>query len=150
MSDTILRIIPRQPDFSPDGCAQGAALSRLRDAFDDADDIAMHLSESIQFVDAGENFEGVYCPACDTELDHTWWTQALEAAAANGFTNLRVRVPCCNDRTTLNDLRYDNPQGFARFVLEVTNPNVDEVSEALIEELQDVLGCDLKTVWARY
>ena len=50
------------------------------------------------------------------------WTEAIHAAAAAGFADLDVRVPCCRSKTSLNDLDYRGPAVFARFVLEATEP----------------------------
>ena len=117
---------------------------------DQADDVSARYTEEVAFVDAGENFEAVFCPLCNKELDQDWWGEAMEHASLTEFTDLTVRAPCCQGSTNLNDLRYEMPQGFSRFVLEVLNPNVAAVPDAVVAELQKLLGCEIQVVWAQY
>jgi hypothetical protein len=46
----------------------------------------------------------------------------MDASYRSAFEDLAVRTPCCHTDTTLNELDYDWPAGFARFVLEARNP----------------------------
>src|SRR5688500_17318071 len=131
MSDVFLRIVPTDPTFVPSVEARASASARLREALTDVD-VAAHVSDEVAFVEAGANFESVACPLCDAELDQDWWGEAVGLAAARGFEALMVKVPCCGAQTSLNELRYDMPQGFARCVIEATNPNVDELPENLV------------------
>lgn len=150
MSDSILRIIPQNPEYLPSGDAQKSALMILRDSFREADEFSAHNHEEVVFVDAGENFDAIFCPSCKKAIDHDWWLDAMDDAASSHFTNLAVSPPCCDGSTTLNDLLYDMPQGFARFTFEVRNPNVASVPDALLEQLRVLLGCELRIIWARY
>jgi hypothetical protein len=43
----------------------------------------------------------------------------MDAAERDHFTDLTIVTPCCGTHTTLNDLVYDWPQGFARWRVEV-------------------------------
>lgn len=149
MSDALLRIIPADPTFVPSEAARSSASARLREALADAE-VDAHVTDEVAFVDAGANFESVACPLCDGELDQDWWGEAVGLAAENSFELLTVKVPCCAGQTSLNELRYDMPQGFARCVIEATNPNVDELPENLVDELAAILGCKLRVIWAHY
>lgn len=79
-----------------------------------------------------------------------WWPDAMDRAHGRHFADLAVTVPCCGAATSLNDLRYDWPAGFARFVLEATNPGVPELPDAALAELERRLGAPLRVVRAHY
>jgi hypothetical protein len=52
--------------------------------------------------------------------------------------------------TTLNDLKYEWPAGFARFIIDARNPNVDDIDGRDMESLESILGIQLKTIRAHY
>ncbi len=114
-----------------------------------ADEVRTREFTTVHFVDPGANFEGVFCPHCGSEVTE-WWSAAMKRAAATEFSDLSATVPCCGTSSTLNELRYEWPAGFARFVLEVRGPGVPEPPAALLDALQRTLGCQLRTIWARY
>ena len=55
-----------------------------------------------------------------------------------------------NTATALDRLDYEWPAGFARFVLEASNPNVSELPGQQMRALGRMLGCRLRQIWARY
>lgn len=150
MSDTFLRIIPVDPAFVPTADARNAARASLRAALPEAEHVDHRVSDEVTFVDAGESFESVSCPLCKSQIDQDWWGEAVGRAAETDFEELEVTLPCCGGQSTLNDLRYDMPQGFARFVLEVTSPNDARLPDHLVQDLAKLLGCEVRTIWARY
>ena len=149
MSDTYLRLIPTDPKFAPTPDERTAAETILR-KFVPGADVTSRISHDVEFVDAGENSETIRCPFCETELGQNWWASAMNAAYETRFTDLGVETPCCRRQTTLNDLRYEMPAGFARFVLEAANPNLSEAPAKLTSELELLLGVNFSTVWTRY
>jgi hypothetical protein len=50
----------------------------------------------------------------------------------------------------LNNLRYDWPMGFARYVLEASDPEVDGLNAEHLQASEDALGWKLRIIWARY
>jgi len=81
------------------------------------EDIRASVTEDVAFVDPGSNLERILCPKCGNVLSEDWWGQAMDRAyAETQFQNLDVTVPCCERRCSLNDLCYDGPAGFARFL----------------------------------
>jgi hypothetical protein len=150
MSDSILRIIPSDPAFVPDVDAQQCAAALVREAFPEADDVGLRTADDVAFVDAGANFDSVFCPKCANELAQDWWADAMDQAAAGRFVDLAVKLPCCGKTTTLNDLRYEMPQGFARFVVDVMNPTATSVPAGLEARLRETLSCELRFIWAHY
>jgi hypothetical protein len=147
VSDNVLRIIPRNPAAVPSATARSHAQALLQRALPLADDVASRLTERVRFVDCGSNFESAHCPSCGADVGE-WWTLAMEAAHDQDFRDLRATVPCCGVTTSLNDLVYSWPMGFARFTLEVLNPGVGSLPERLIERLETTLGCPIRVIWA--
>ena len=74
----------------------------------------------------------------------------MSRAFESAFVSLTVSVPCCGSTISLNDLHYERPAGFARFVLEARNPNVADLPEEEIAGLSSILGASLRLIWARY
>lgn len=149
MSDDVLKLIPSLPTYVPDNETINTAVARVREYFPNAERIEVEISESPQFIDPGSNFERIICPICNTVLEDDWWQEAMDKADENGFQNLVVELPCCGQETTLNDLRYEWPAGFAQFSIEIYNPGVDK-SEALPPDLATTLGSPIRMIWAHY
>ncbi len=74
----------------------------------------------------------------------------MEAAETHAFAQLDVTMPCCGRAGSLNDLRYDWPMGFARFVLSARNPNLPELPPEALRRLVQIVGCELRVIWAHY
>jgi hypothetical protein len=148
MSDAFVRLIPVVPGFVPSEEAATTALEHIRRALPDADEVGARVTDEVSFVDAGANFESACCPLCRSEIDQDWWGDAVGRAAETDFADLTVTVPCCGGQPSLNDLRYEMPQGFARFVIEAMNPNVDELPEGLVGEIADILRHEIRVIWA--
>jgi hypothetical protein len=149
MADNILKLIPIDPLFVPDDGAQQTAIDYLSSWLPQADAVGGTASDEVNFVDQGDNWERVICPACGTELDRMVWQELMDAAFQTQFADLTVTMPCCGAVSSLNDLHYEWPAGFARFVLESLNPQTDLDDEQL-EQLAQILGCPLHKIWARY
>ncbi len=73
----------------------------------------------------------------------------MDIACANDFRDLVVTIPCCGVPISLNDLNYDLPAGFARFILQFESQWKWEVEEKF-DTLERILGCKLRMFWARY
>ena len=151
MSDNFLRLIAVEPDFVPPPASTGKAVERLHEWLPQADQIAASLSDSIQFVDAGGNWEGVFCPNCGADIESAWG-DLLDAASdgTGGFRSLGIVAPCCGTATTLNDLRFGWPVGFSRFAIEIKNPRVSDLGSHRLAEVEVILGTRLREVWAHY
>lgn len=149
LSDTFLRIIPSDPTCVPSALARERALGVLRRAVPLAEDVAWQVTDEVRFVDAGANFETVSCPACGADLAE-WWSLIMEVAHEQQFRDLRVTTPCCAVRTSLNELAYSVPAGFARYTLEVLNPGLGSLPESLVRRLEAALGASVRVIWAHY
>ena len=111
----------------------------------------MTVTDGPQLVTCMGNFESIHCPACDTELDTSWWQDRMDDdfddEVFKQFT--RFRTPCCGAEADLNSLRYNLPQGFARFVLSCREPGFADYPEAVIQELERLLDCELRQIFVR-
>jgi hypothetical protein len=148
MSDQILRIIPADPEFMPGAADQQMSMALFSSFVSKADRVNVIADDDIRFVDPGENWQGVTCPVCGADLND-WIQDAIGAAYENGFTDLTITTPCCSSVGSLNDLVYDPPAGFARFILEAVNP-VNDISEMQMNFLKGTMKCEIRKVWAQY
>ena len=146
MSETILKLIPESPSYVPDKPQQDRANTILKNIYKNAQ-IELITSDTIEFVDQGENFESVSCNLCGKTIDIEYWQNAMDKAYERQFKELVFKTPCCHKQTSLNALSYNSPAGFAKFLITVTDAESKAKPEDL-EELQKVLATRLKTVWA--
>jgi hypothetical protein len=129
--------------------ARQTAEASLRQAVPYADALGWRVTADIRFVDAGGNFESVACPRCGSDLGE-WWSMAMEAGHQERFRALRVTTPCCRLRTSLHDLSYTPPAGFARAVLEAVNPSVAVLPDRARERVEEALASRVRVIWAFY
>ena len=147
MSDNYLQLIPVDPGYVPSPAAQATARDLLAAFVPEADAVNAKVTPRVEFITPAANLERVLCPVCRAELAHDWWVAAMDAAGTTGYNDLRVTVPCCGATQSLNDLGYDCPAGFARFVLRVLNPHIFDLDARTIHSFEQLLGCPLRTIW---
>ena len=148
MSDAFLRLIAIDPGFVPSPASQLAAAALLREWLPDAQEVTVRVTDHVEFVDQGEDFERVSCGQCGIGFDD--WSAAMTRAAERDFQDLSLVMPCCGTSMSLNDLVYELPAGFARFVLEATNPEVEDLSAEQLDAVSAVLGSPIRRIWAHY
>lgn len=149
MSSNVLKLVPISPKCVPHDAAQKRAHELLISYFPKATQVTITTTEQVHFIDAGSNWGRIFCPACGSELDTQIWQQAMDAAYETEFMNLLMILPCCGATYSLNDLRYEWPVGFARFVIAIHNPNTDLDSDKM-HLVEQILGCALRKIWAHY
>jgi hypothetical protein len=150
MSDNFLRLIPEQPQFEPSHQASETALGLLKALMLNATAVNARRFKEIRFVDQGANFERVLCPHCNLEIT-SHWSRWMEDCSQSQFTQREFTLPCCNKESDLNDLAYHWPAGFAKFILEVENPNPAEWLRGEVQKsLELVLGCKIRQILAHY
>ncbi len=149
MSTDVLSIIPADPNFVPDDIARERAKTLFASLVPGAQEVKASVSQHVAFVDQGENFDRVYCPSCGVDVGVPWWQKSMGEAYRTKFANLSVTLPCCGAASSLNDLRYDLPAGFARFTLQATEPQND-IDDQDIRSLEKILGTPLRKIWAHY
>lgn len=137
------------PRFVPVGVDHQRVLSILRTLFPAADDITIVYSHEVRFF-GGPDLQRIFCPRCGSEFPDGWWADMMSHAfESSRFLDLAVTVPCCAATTTLNDLVYDWPTGFARFSLEVRSPGAGKEAIA-ISPLETALGMPLRVILGRH
>lgn len=148
MSSTVLKIIPSNPSYVPDRTKQDNAKYFLTQ-FYKIEKIEFSVTNTIEFIDQGENFESVSCNLCGRNIQIEGWQNEIDKAYTQQFTDLTFITPCCHKKTSLNDLIYKSAAGFAKF--EMTIPDAqNELHEKELKELQDILGIKLRIIWAHY
>ena len=148
MSAHLLRLIPSDPEWQPDEVALRRAVRVLRELVPDADRVTAAVHEQVVFIDAGEDAERVDCPGCGEQLDDDWWAARMERASGQDYSRLAVTTPCCGTRTTLNELSYVWPAGFARVELRAVNPGRGWLAEDERRRVELALGHELREVRA--
>jgi len=150
MSDSRLVVIPQNP-FAVLGRNQSErALEFLRKLAPDADEVEFTTSEGPKFFDSGCNFERVECPSCGQGIPISWWSDMMDRDCDGKWFRLaEFETPCCQAASTLNDLVYDWPQGFARWSLRLMNPNPGRLAEEHRQEVESIVGMPLRVIYQR-
>lgn len=146
MSDHIVKIIPADPSY-PIARGQAERILHFIRSKTSADDITASIYEAPVFVDCGSNLETIRCPHCKARLAFDWWGKSMEAAGKSNFKKLSVIMPCCGKESSLNNLLYDFPCGFACAEFDILNPSADFDRES-ISAISGLLGCPIRVIHA--
>ena len=146
MSDYIVKIIPKNPDFYTSEQNAQEIVNYLKSRIP-AVSVIVTMHETPVFVDCGSNLEKISCPLCKAELDFDWWGEAMNKAYENNFRDLSVEMSCCGGDSTLNDLVYDFPCGFSKITFELLNPQTEPDKDCLVH-IENVLGSLIRTIHA--
>jgi hypothetical protein len=113
-------------------------------------DYKVEQYDTIQFIDCGESFEKVTCNHClqtiNIELWQDWMTKSFET----GFINRTIKMQCCAKISTLDKLLYEQPQGFAKFIIKIDNMPNDQISTDTFANIQDKIGVPIWIIRAKY
>lgn len=157
MSDDYLKVFPAEPTHVPPSHLHQQAMGYLERLYP-RDEVEVRVYDVVTFIDQGGNFEAIICPSCGTrmtledDLESSWW-HGLSDRLNEGPAELvsMSSIPCCGATVKAVDLLFDWPAGFARFELSVLNPNVSgDLSAAQLADLESILQCKLRHVWAHY
>lgn|GEM_PF-585559 len=151
MSEHWLVFVPVNPRFAPTAKQISAGTEFIQRLVQDKTHIKTNLSEGIRFIDCGENFESVTCPACGVQIKLDWWSDAMskDYIAMDGrptersFQLANFTLPNCGHQTSLDRLIYKETQVFAKFSLEILNPDLEALSDSQMWELEGLLGCEV-------
>ncbi|MEU6272032.1 zinc ribbon domain-containing protein [Streptomyces populi] len=149
MSDNYLTVIPADPYWRPgEDVAERAAdaLSRMLPDDDARRGLEAKWHDGVEVVWCGSNLKRISCPHCGAECPLDWWADAVTERYEEGFSTLTAAVPCCGAETSLNELVYDWPMGFARFRIEVLYPNRSWLTDEELAALTDLLGHPLRQI----
>ena len=148
MSLTILKLIPANPSYVPDKSVHDKAKAFLAKLYK-AEQIEFLTHDTIEFVDQGENFDGVACNLCGQNIEIEYWQNEMSNSYEKQFADLKFIAPCCRKVTSLNDLTYNSAAGFAKFIVSISDPQ-NEIGEKDLDELQKLLETSLRKIWAHY
>ncbi|MBQ1250692.1 MAG: hypothetical protein IIY00_03735 [Clostridia bacterium] len=144
----ILKIVPQDPYALPDEVTFRRVVNHIVKAFPRCE-IAEGLSDLPQFVDCGDDLEGVVCPLCGAEIDSDDWSILMDASYdEEGFTSLKITTPCCHKPSTLSDLEYQAPCAFSCFEVDVAEPK--KIPPTLLKDLEAIAGFPFQTIVAEY
>ena len=144
MSDTIFSFIPKDPYHK----LSSKTVAEIREQFGNGSKTKIGVLERVEFADAGENFETVSCPYCNS-LSMGWWGEEMDNAydIEEGFLSIDIITPCCEKETTLNDLIYYFDQGFYRTIVVIDDDNVN--IEKVVNDLEEITKIKWKSIIAR-
>jgi hypothetical protein len=110
----------------------------------------------VTLIDCGENLERINCPRCGAAISDESWAERLdELAAGEGWeladVDAPLTAPCCQRDVTLRTLRYHWPVGFARFTVDIWNPEPrpDEPTGPA-QAVSQAIGVPMSGLWAHY
>lgn len=146
MSSTLVKLIPTPIGSLPEVTDKEAIEKAIYELGIHYDDLKVWTSDGLQFIDCGENLEYIRCPFCHADAMR-WWGEAMNQSSQTGFENRHIVTKCCGRHAQLEDLEYCLKTGFARFGIELLNP--DKVTDIDLFELGAELGTRLKRVTAR-
>lgn len=145
-----LKIIPTNPNYEPSTEQQKEAIKYLASEYWE-NEISSVLTKNVEFIDSGENFESVSCNLCGLNIDIENWQEAMDKAYQTSFVDRAFVTPCCQRQTSLNDLEYEMPSGFSKYVIELIDPTIEDNQKTeLIKNLKIILGQDMELIWAHY
>ncbi|MEO8147741.1 MAG: hypothetical protein ABI723_08905 [Bacteroidia bacterium] len=147
MSSTVLKIIPTVPSYVPSSVQQNSSKAILTE-FYKGNQIEFLSLDTIEFVDQGANFESVSCNVCRQDIPIEDWQNQMDKLYQNQFNDLTFQTPC-KHQTSVNDLNYKSPAGFAKFIISISDAQ-SELPKTSLERLQEILGTPLRIVWAHY
>ncbi|SKA09342.1 hypothetical protein [Sediminibacterium ginsengisoli] len=148
MSVTVLKLIPTTATYIPDEEKQKKAVALLRTIYP-RNEIAASVTERVEFIDPGSNFESISCNKCNSTIEIEAWHELMDKAWQNNFSDLMITTPCCNNASSLNELTYQFPAGFSMFTLVIFAPS-EKIRSADFQRLQNELNSPLKEIWAHY
>src|SRR6188474_2996206 len=76
ISSTVLKLFPTDPSYVPDKIKQANAKTFLNKIYK-KEQIEFIITDTIEFVDQGENFESVSCNLCSDTIETEDWQNAM-------------------------------------------------------------------------
>lgn len=124
---------------------QQAFLAMVKGLLSDSPKCKLEIDDSPIFFDCGGSLEYVRCPFCKADLD-TVWNDWMQRWYEGDHNQLGIETPCCSKLTTLNDLDYKSPQGFACVGVR-SEWELIEISANDLEEIGAHIGAPVRLIW---
>jgi hypothetical protein len=153
-----MKVFPAEPTHVPPSHLHQQAVEYLERLYPRGDEVEVRVYDVVTFIDQGSNLEAIICPSCGTRMTiedgpgRSWWDDRSDRLNEGSAEAISMSgIPCCGATVKAVDLLFDWPAGFARFELSVLNPNVSgDLSAAHLADLESILKCKLRHVWAHY
>lgn len=144
MSDSFVKIIPVNHDYLISNDIVNDVLEYLKTNVK-SDSINAYIYDHPAFIDCGSNLDKIQCPLCNKNISFDWWGISMDKAYENEFNNLVIQLPCCGNKSSLKDLIYHFPCGFACFEFVLLNPKT-ELSVNIIKVLEKLLKMPIRII----
>ena len=149
-SGDYLRVIPTDPNFVPTKEHQRKLMNYLASKYPDKE-IKSTLNKTVEFIDSGSNFESLVCNVCGQNMEIEDWQNAMDRAYQNSFTDLTFRTSCCDNKTSLNELNYDKPMAFSKYLIEIVNPEIANFEQdEFLKNINSLIGQKTRLIWTHY
>lgn len=160
MSATVLKFIPIDPFHVPPEAAHSVSIKALERLCPQGHECGIDLYEVLTYIDQGENAVSLKCPICQhihrpdyhgkpTLFEKIWsdFSDGLE----RDWENQTYNMTCCGETVKAMNIEWDWPGGFAFFELFIWDPELDRpLHHSKQAQLESILGCKLKQIWAHY
>ncbi len=150
MSDDYVYVIPEEAGLVPDEAKRRSAVAYFRSIAPRAGEVTISVSDHLEFIHCGANFGKIRCPSCGGLMElHTWqdWMNEDFQGKGQGFVLSKRPLPCCGAQSSLHDLKYEWPQGFARFNVCAENPSIGKLSQEQCRRFDQLLGCPVRIIY---
>lgn len=136
MPDTVFKIFPRYyfPKYTDEQICSAIKILKMYSK----ENITFTNYNKVQFIDCGEGLTHIFCPWCGFEMKVDLWQELMDKAYnGSSFNHLGLTTPCCKLSSSLDELIYVKPCGFATFVIEIHNP----IAMPCVIELHEMGKC---------
>jgi hypothetical protein len=150
MSDDYVYVIPEEPGLVPDKATYSGAVGYFRRIAPQAGEITASVSDQLEFIHCGGNFGEIRCPGCGEAVELESWQHWMDEdfqGKREGFALSRRLLPCCGARSSLHELSYEWPMGFACFKISAQNPNIGKLSKTQSRRFQQLLGLAVRIIY---
>jgi hypothetical protein len=150
MSDTILRLVPTSHTFIPSATEVAQAIHALEQLCPRAQEVTASIWDKVMFVDCGGNLDSISCVHCGADQLAWFFDETSRKYEANKLMDLQVKMPCCGASSSLNELKFDWPAGFASASIDVLIPDRDWLSDSELAQVSQALGHPVRQILAHY
>jgi hypothetical protein len=153
MSDDYVYVIPEEPGSVPDEARRQSAVTFFESIAPGADKIEASISEHLEFIHCGANFEKILCPSCGALIELEAWQEWMNhdfQGKDKGFVLSQRVLQCCGVSASLHTLKYEWPQGFARFKICAKNPNIGKLSRDNCRRFEQLLGAGVRIIYEHF
>ena len=146
MSDYYQTFVSVDMDWQPTKDSAAEAVRWLWSMASQTESIKAEFLDRIDYVDPVCNWDGARCPACGKRVSDDWFGDTMIDWYKSEARPMNIVMPCCDTASTLDALDFISPAAFTRFRLEMMNSWV-VISEAQIQQLEKILGTELRKIW---